>query len=242
MATAELSAPSVDRREPYPRPWTEADFRTMQALGLFPGRRVELVGGRVLEHVPGDPAPRPVVFTRKEYYALCDANLFMDQRVQLINGAVVQESPVNPPHAVSIRLTSKVLDRVFTTGYDVRVQLPLDLGLIEEPHPDFAVVTGNPRDYGTDHPHTAVLVAEVADRSLDEDTHAKANLYAAAGVADYWVIDLVNNRVLVFRDPKPAPDEQYHYTYGRLSAHGPDETVTPLAAPGSPIRVADLLP
>jgi Uma2 family endonuclease len=245
MATAELNAPSpsVPRREPYPRPWTEAEFRTMQALGLFPGRRVELIGGQVVERAPGDPVPRPVVFTRKEYYALGDANLFRGQRVQLIGGVVVEESPMmDPPHATTIRKASRRMEQVFASGYDVRAQLPLDLGLIHEPEPDIAVVTGSPDDYATDHPHAAVVVIEVADTTLEEDTHAKANLYAAAGIADYWVLDLVNRRLLVFRDPKPAPSEQYHYTYGRLTGHGPDETVTPLAAPAGPVRVADLLP
>lgn len=242
MATAEpITPPPVPRAEPFPRAWTTAEFDRMRAMGLFAGRDVELAAGRVVERA-GDGSPRPFVFTRKEYYALDDALFFYDQRVQLIGGVIVMESPMNPPHALGVRLATKVLERIFQDGYDVRAQLPIDLGLISEPHPDLAVVTVSPRDYGIDHPHTAVLVVEVAESTLEEDTHAKANLYAAGGVADYWVIDLAGNRVLVFRDPRPVATETFGHAYGRVSAHGPDDTLTPLAAPQARVKVADLLP
>jgi Uma2 family endonuclease len=122
------------------------------------------------------------------------------------------------------------------------VQLPLDLGLVSEPHPDLAVVTGSPRDYLVDHPKTAHLVVEVSDTTLEEDTHDKASLYASGGIADYWVIDLVNDRVLVFRSPKPEAGSRFGQNFASVSAHGRDASIAPLAAPNAKIAVKDLLP
>lgn len=180
MATADLLAPpsAAPRRNPTPRLWTPDEFARMQQLGLFAGRDVELANGTVVER----PGGTPFMFTRKEYYALGDNHFFRDQRVQLIGGVILQESPMNPPHATTVSLGQFVLPTLFGAGFYVRVQLPLDLGLISEPHPDLAVVTGSPRDYLIDHPKTALLVVEVSDTTIEEDTHDKASLYASGGI------------------------------------------------------------
>ncbi len=242
MATADLLTPptAAPRRDPSPRLWTDAEFARMQQLGLFAGRDVELVGGTVFE------AGRPFVFTRKEYSALDDNAFFRsavhNQRVQLIGGVILLESPMNAPHATGVRKATRAMERVFGTGYDVRAQLPLDLGLISEPHPDVAVVTGSLEDYSTQHPKTARLVIEVSDTTIQADTHEKADLYAAGGIADYWVIDLTTDRVIVFRDPRPDAKSAFGHTDATLSAHGRDDTLTPLAAPQARVSVNDLLP
>jgi Uma2 family endonuclease len=241
MATADLLTPpaTAPRRDPSPRLWTDAEFARMRQLGLFGGRDVELVGGTVVER----PGGRPFVFTRKEYYPLGDNHFFRGQRVQLIGGVILQEvSPMNPPHAVAVRLATKAAESIFTAGYDVRVQLPIDLGLISEPEPDAAVVTGSPRDYLIDHPKTAVLVIEVAEATVEDDTHDKASLYASGGIEDYWVVDLVNDQVLVFRSPKPEAGSKFGLNYASVLAHKRDDKLTPLAAPNARVLVSDLLP
>ncbi len=238
MATAKaLTPPAVPRRDPSPRLWTDAEFARMQQLNLFAGRDVELIAGVVLEH------GQPFVFTRKEYYALDDNHFFHDQRVQLIGGVILEETAVmNPPHATAIQLASHVLGLAFGVGHTVRCQLPIDLGLISEPEPDAAVVTGSPRDYSTQHPTTALLVVEVADATIDEDTHEKASLYAAGRIEDYWVIDLVRDQVLVFRKPRPDTKAKFGHDYASVSSHKRDETLSPLAVPSARVAVSDLLP
>jgi Uma2 family endonuclease len=240
MATADLLTPkpTAPRRDPSPRLWTDTEFARMQQLDLFAGRDVELIGGTVIER----HTRVPFVFTRKEYYALDDNHFFRDQRVQLIGGVILQESPMNPPHATVVRLATKTLEQIWGAGYDVRAQLPLDLGLISEPHPDVAAVTGSPRDYFVDHPKTALLVIEVSDSTLEEDTHEKASLYASGGIEDYWVVDLVNDQVLVFRSPKPEARSKFGTNYASVSAHRRDDKLTPLAAPNARVLVNDLLP
>ena len=122
------------------------------------------------------------------------------------------------------------------------MEVALDIGTRSDPGPDLAVVPGSIRDYATRTPTTAVLVVEVADSSLALDTTTKAELYATAGVPDYWVIDLENRRLLIFRDPAPLPAGLGATAYRTHHTYGPGDAVAPLAAPGAAVRVADLLP
>jgi Uma2 family endonuclease len=131
-----------------------------------------------------------------------------------------------------------VFRAAFGTGWRFRVQLPLVLGLDTDPMPDFAMVAGNPRDSSA-HPTTAALVVEVSDTTLALDLTEKAEFYATAGIADYWVLDLEGRRLLVFRDPGSLPDGARAYrTHLTL---GPSDSVSPLAAPGATICVKQLL-
>lgn len=228
--------PAARRREPFPRPWTDADLLAARRLGVFAGRELSVEGGRLV-----DTAGDPVRLTGPEYQALWGVVFKQEQRVQLIRGVVVMESPMNPPHGKALRRTTKRLERVFAAGYDVRPQMPLDLGLLNRPEPDVAVVVGSGEDdFGDDHPTTAVLVVEVADSSLFEDLTTAAELYAEGGIADYWVLDVSGRELHVLRDPAPVAAGGHAYrTHLTL---GPADAVTPLAAPAASILVSDLLP
>lgn len=184
--------------------------------------------------------PRPLLWTVAQFHRVNATGVFEGRRPILLRGVLLEQGPMNPPHATAVDLTSEVLRTVFGTGWRVRVQLPLVLGLDIDPMPDLAVMQGAPRDFAQAHPTTAALVVEVSDTTLALDLTEKAELYATAGVADYWVLDLTGRRLLVFRDPTPIPagGTAYH-THLTL---GPSESVTPLAVPNSTIAVADLLP
>lgn len=243
MSTVAPIAPplATPRTNPFARLWSADEFQRMLRLGVFADTRVELRDGTVVSRSGAGSEPVAFRFTRKEYYALDDAGFFRDQRVQLIGGVIRQELPMNPPHAVCILLATKVIERVFGDGFHVRVQLPLALSLDTEPHPDLAVVPGSPRDYLVDHPTGALLVVEVSESTLEDDTHKKMSLYAAGGIADYWVID-VTGRLLVFRDPRPEKGQAFGHAYGRVTVYNRDDVVTPLAAPTASILTGDLLP
>lgn len=186
-------------------------------------------------------SPQPKL-TREQYYKLGKQGVFDGKRVELIRGEIVEMSPINRPHAVGTRLTADALEAVFVSGYYVDTQQPFSVPNAapgSEPQPDVMVIPGHPRDYA-DHPTVAALIVEVADTTLFYDTTTKAELYASAAVADYWVLDLSGRRLLVFRDPAPLPDGGAAYRIHQT--HGPTESVAPLAAPGATVRVADLLP
>ena len=118
----------------------------------------------------------------------------------------------------------------------------MDLGQTTDPEPDVIVVAGTPRSQPPTAPKTAVLVVEVADTSLAFDIGDKASLYAAARIADYWVVDLAHNRLYVFRDPRPEAGQRFGHGFFRQSLLGPADRASPLAAPSASILVGDLLP
>lgn len=111
-----------------------------------------------------------------------------------------------------------------------------------EPEPDVVVVPGDPRDYAAAHPSRCALLVEVADSSLLFDQRKKAVLYARAGVADFWILNLQERVLCVYRDPRRAGRGPQGWRYARTDLLRPPATVTPLAAPEARISVVDLLP
>ena len=105
-----------------------------------------------------------------------------------------------------------------------------------------AVVRGHPRDYLDAHPATPVLIVEVADTSLAEDRLRKGGLYARAGIADYWIVNLVDNVLEVYRRPERAPSRRFGWKYGSVRLLRRNAVISPLVAPRARIRVAALLP
>jgi Uma2 family endonuclease len=178
----------------------------------------------------------PRNFSRREYDNMVRAGTIgEDDRLELIGGRIVAMSPEGPTHAGTIDLCAEALRKIFGADYTVRVQHPLAVDPDDEPEPDIAVVPGGPRDHLADHPHDAVLVVEVAESSLDYDRGEKALLYAGAGFADYWIVNLIDRRVEIHRDPSPGG-------YRSVVSLTAGELVAPLAARSAPIAISALLP
>jgi Uma2 family endonuclease len=179
---------------------------------------------------------RAKLWTRNEYDRLVAAGAFRpDARVQLIQGEIVEITPQTAAHATALRLLQKTLDAVFREGYDVRAQLPLALGEQSEPEPDIAVVPGSLGDYSAHHPSTAALVVEIADTTLHFDRSRKQEVYARAQIPEYWIVNLVDGVLEVYRDPQAS-------TYRTALRLTPGEAITPLAVPAAPLKISDLLP
>jgi Uma2 family endonuclease len=179
-------------------------------------------------------------WTLKEYYRLGDLGFFRDQRVELLDGKICEMPPLNHPHVAAVDLTRQVLEKVFGQTHWVRTQSPLHIGN-SAPQPDVAVVPGGPRNY-TAHPTSALLVVEVSDTTLHIDRW-KANLYAASGSLDYWILDLVHRRLEVRREPVADPQvKRFGHRYFSTDVYAADQAVSPLALPSASVRVADLLP
>jgi len=201
----------------------------------------------VLEPPVAPPGPRIVPepfawkWTREEFIRLYELGMFRGNRVMLIDGEVLTMSPMKPGHANGIVFAMQCIQLAFGSGFTVRPQLPLDLGQTTDPEPDIAVVAGTARSH-PNTPTTAVFILEVSDSSLAFDLGDKASLYAAAGIADYWVLDVVNKQLHVLRDPKRDAMQRFGFSYRQQLAYGPADRVAPLAAPGSSILVGDLLP
>ena len=185
--------------------------------------------------------PRPLRWTVDLFHAVNATGVFAGRRPMLIRGVLLEQGPMNPPHAIAIELLEEVMRTVFGAGWRFRAQLPLVLGLDTDPFPDIAILAGNPRA-GGGHPTTAALVVEVSDTTLTPDLTEKAELYATALIQEYWVLDLNARCLHVFRDPAPLPTALGATAYRTRLTLAPADSVSPLAAPGGSVRVADLLP
>jgi Uma2 family endonuclease len=180
--------------------------------------------------------PKHAPWTREEYERMVEAGSFQPgDRFELVEGVVYDMAPQNSRHATAVRLLQKALDATFGEGFDVRCQLPLALGADSEPEPDFAVVAGDIRDYRDSHPTTAVLVVEIADSSAFHDRVRKGRLYARSGIPEYWLLNLPDGILEVYREPAEE-------AYRSRAILRPPETVSPLACSQGAITVGDLLP
>jgi Uma2 family endonuclease len=182
-------------------------------------------------------------WSRVEYERLVDLGAFRPgERIELVAGALLVREPQGGPHATAVSLAEDALRGAFGAGWTVRGQMPIALDDDSEPEPDIAVVPGRPRDYTRAHPARPVLIVEVADSSLELDRREKASLYARARIADYWIVNLVEQVVELYRDPLAAPGAPHGWRYGSTVTLRAGSAVTPLALPGSAIPVSDLLP
>ncbi len=171
---------------------------------------------------------------RREYQALAAQGYFTDERVELLDGRIVLAAEEGPSHAsVNTRLTRLLIEGIPADQGEVRVGSPLAISDLSLPEPDFAVVA--PRaSYGVAHPTTADLVIEVAHSSRRTDLGLKAVLYTAAGIGDYWVIDLARHEIVVHREPDQG-------AFGSVTHHQGAEVVAALRHPGLAVTVGDLL-
>jgi Uma2 family endonuclease len=164
------------------------------------------------------------------------------ERAELIGGEILTMTPQKSPHAAAVSLAQIAVQVAFGPGCHARVQLPLALDPDSEPEPDVVVVAGGPRDYRHAHPRTALLVVEVADTTLGFDRERKGSLYARAGIAEYWIVNLVEAVVEVYRDPTVATEAPFGWAYRSAMRLGMAETIVPLGASTSRVAVPDLLP
>jgi Uma2 family endonuclease len=169
------------------------------------------------------PEDHSVRYSAKEYFQLVDEGLISpDERVELLDGLIVAMSPQNPAHAATTwhvhgRLSALVGDRAI-----VRSQLPLLAGSWSVPEPDIAIVPPSADSWQFQHPDTCILAIEVADSSLIQDRLSKSRIYAAAGVENFWIVNLRSRRVEWFAEP-----DRGARVYGRNGSAAGDEVLPP---------------
>lgn len=170
---------------------------------------------------------------RAEYDRLVELGLFDDdERIELLRGALVTMSPQGAPHADAGARLTELLIRALGDRAHVRCQMPFAATEDSEPEPDIAVYP--PGDYRSAHPHDARLVIEIADSSLRKDRIIKSEIYAEAGVPEYWLINLITQVVEVRTHPQDG-------RYVELQTVSRGEAIRPVAYPDVEIRVADFL-
>jgi Uma2 family endonuclease len=183
-------------------------------------------------------------WTRAEYARLIETGVFHpDERLELIGGELIVRERQGASHSLAIELINEALRAAFGAGWRIRVQLPVALDDESEPEPDFSVVPGTPRQLPLDpKPACPALVVEVAESTLAFDRNVKSSLYARARVPDYWIVNLVDRVLEVYREPAAAAEAPFGWRYGQIQTLRSGDSVSALALPSTRIAVADLLP
>lgn len=178
-----------------------------------------------------------VRFSLSEYDRMIAQGVFdLDrrERLEFIRGEIREMSPIGPEHEDIVDWLNEWSARLQLPGVRIRVQESVGLPpLASAPEPDLAWVVR--RSYRRARPTAAdvLLLVEVAESTLCDDLGEKADLYAEAGIADYWVVNIPDRCIVVHRDPQGG-------RYREIRAHAGDEELRPLAFRDVVLRPASL--
>lgn len=185
-------------------------------------------------------APARKRWTRAQCEALDASGLLAGEHVELIDGELINKMGKNQPHVIAVAMISAWLREIF--GYaHVLQEAPIAVSSLDnvsnEPEPDIIVVTKELGAYQSNCPTPSdlLLVIEVSDSTLYLDLKTKASLYARAGIADFWVLDVNARRLIVHRNPNEGE-------YTAIHVYREQEPVSPLAAPQAEFRAQYAFP
>lgn len=178
------------------------------------------------------------LWTVKEYHQMAASGIFHpEERVELIAGQIIKMSAKGTAHSSSVGRIDKLLQNLLAQLAWIRKEDPIQLDDASEPEPDIAVVRIDPLDYADHHPTPSevYLMIEVADSSFKYDREIKGKVYAQSGIADYWVLDVNDRKLHVFREPSSEG-------YQSEVIFSEDASCSPLQFPTSAIALQDILP
>lgn len=178
------------------------------------------------------------LWTVDEYHRMIEQDILTsDDKVELLEGQIIHMSPQRPPHAATTQCAANYLTRLLVKQTYIRVQLPLTLPPNSEPEPDIAVVRIDAREYFDRHPAAddIFLLVEVAQTTLQSDRVNKARIYARANIPEYWVLDVEQRQLYVFRQPQAD-------VYQQEIILNQDATISIVAFPDVNLSLSNLFP
>ena len=164
-------------------------------------------------------------FTTDEFHRLGELGFFDNGPVELIRGELIEMSPKRTPHSVCNTRLVKRLILLLGERTTVRGQEPITLSDLSEPSPDVVIAKYRQDDYLAGHPgpEDCWVVMEISDSTLGYDRSKKLSLYGESGVGHYWIFNLVNRQLEVYREP--YEDNQGDYGYRQKLTYLPTEKV-----------------
>jgi Uma2 family endonuclease len=185
--------------------------------------------------------PQLYRWTLDRYLDMAESGVLADEKVELINGEIVAMPAQKEPHALAVSRTTRELMAVFPEPFFVKIQSTFRLSDRSAPEPDVMVLP-KVKDSGRSLHDTPLLVVEVSETTLRYDRGAKASMYASRGVQDYWIVNVVDDHVEVYRDPIREPQASFGWKYSTAVVRKRGEHFDLLAAPGKLIEVVRVLP
>ena len=175
-------------------------------------------------------------FTVEEYMRMIEARILdRTDHVELIEGDILQMAPIGPSHASCVAMLTRLLVLGVGTRGLVVPQMTLPVGPRSAPEPDLAVLRSRQVPYreAWATPADVLLLVEVSDVSLRRDRDLKLPLYARGGVAEVWIVDVQEERLLAHRDPRGG-------SYASMREIGRDSVVSPMAFPDLQVAVGEI--
>ena len=177
-------------------------------------------------------------FSTEDYYRMAEIGILApDARVELLDGQVIDMLPIGPFHANSARRLNRFFTRLGKNRWFVDVQNPVRLDHRSEPQPDVVLLRPLDEEYAHRHPTPAdvILLVEVAESSIRYDRGRKLAAYARAGIQEYWIVNLVDRVVEVYRQPLSSGQ------YASVERRQGTDTIAPAAFPDAAVTITDLL-
>lgn len=176
-------------------------------------------------------------FTVDDFYRMGEVGILPPEaRVELIDGEVIKMAPIGSHHNGSVASLDELLRELLGRRVSIIAQGPLEIERHWNPQPDVLILKRRDDYYRNANPTAAdvLLLIEVADTTLAYDRDTKGPRYAQAGIVEYWIVDLANDRLLVHRGPVDG-------AYQSVDALTREDSVSPLTFPELTIAVADIL-
>lgn len=172
----------------------------------------------------------------REYNLMAEVGILThEEKVELINGQIITMSPQESCHAAAIRRTDRLLTKQLNQIL-IRLQLPIIVNDFSQPEPDIAIVKYDPLDYDDRHPNATevYLIIEIADTTLKTDLEVKRQLYASANIPEYWVLNIKQRQLHVYRQPQ-------NQDYQTVIILTDLDMIKPLHFPEFEIKVSEML-
>jgi Uma2 family endonuclease len=177
-----------------------------------------------------------VKWTVADYHRIIAAGILEGRKVELIGGEIIEMAPEGESHAYCSDEAGEYLMYLLGDRAKVRQGKPITLPLNNsEPEPDIAIIQRLGQNYREHHPYPENIfwLIEYSNSTLTKDLGIKNKIYAAAGIAEYWVVNLRTMELIVFRDPTDAG-----YQFRETLTHG---NINPLAFPNVSVAIDRLL-
>jgi Uma2 family endonuclease len=184
----------------------------------------------------------PVVrFTVEQLFQLVEMDVLGTNRVELINGRIYRMPAQALPHLVAVSRGNRLLNRVASSAEWLVCQGTIRLGKYSAPDPDF-IWLPCPEGTSVDRWPQPILLIEISDSTYRKDSGIKLRTYAFHGVPEYWIENLKEDRIEVYRQPENPTGKLVDCRYALVQHFTRGQSIPIAARPGITLSVDELLP